>query len=51
MAINVTQKVLDLETFAGVAQDKITRLEQRFAELERRLGDAETELKRVKARA
>ena len=51
MAMDLTRKVMDLETFAGVAQEKIERLEQRLAEVERRLGDVQAELKKVKAKA
>ena len=51
MAVDLTRKVADLETFAGVAQEKITRLEHRLAEVERTLGDVETELKRAKDKA
>jgi hypothetical protein len=48
--MDLTRKVLDLETFASVAESKITGLERRLAEAERRLKEAEAELKRVKAK-
>ena len=39
------------ETFAGVAESKITGLECRLEAVARRLKETEEELKRVKARA
>ncbi len=51
MAVDLTRKVAALETFASVGQEKITRLEQCLAEVERTLGDVETELKKAKHKA
>jgi len=51
MAIGLLPRVLKLEAFADGASTKITRLEQELAKLERRLQEAEIELKRLKAKA
>lgn len=51
MPTDLARKVSDLETFAGVAQAIITRLERRLAEVESRLGIAEAELKKIKSQS
>lgn len=48
--MDLSHKVNNLETFAGVAESKIIRLESRLAEVERKLQEVESELKKVKAK-
>ncbi len=49
--MDLSRKVSELDAFAGVAEERITRLENRLAEAERKIRELETDLIKLKAKA
>lgn len=49
--MDLSRKVSNLDTFAAVAEEKITHVENRLAEAERKIKELEIELKKLKAKS